>query len=69
MLEGAPVSRLLGPFFRQVSFPEERATELRKLATQGPCIYVMRTAGELNLAYFVYAYRERGLPVPAVRIT
>jgi glycerol-3-phosphate O-acyltransferase len=66
MFEGAPVSRLLGPFFRQVSFPEERATELRKLAPQGPCVYVMRTAGELNLAYFVYAYRERGLPVPAV---
>jgi glycerol-3-phosphate O-acyltransferase len=26
----------------------------------------MRTAGEINLAYFSYAYRERGIPVPEV---
>ncbi len=66
MLESARFARMLTPFFREVSFPEERATELRALAREGPLLYVMRTAGELNLAYFSFAYRNRGLPIPEV---
>jgi glycerol-3-phosphate O-acyltransferase len=66
MLESARLAWILTPFFREVSFPEERATELRSLARAGPLVYVMRTAGEFNLAYFSFAYRQRGLPVPEV---
>ncbi len=53
-------------FFRQVSFPEERVTDLRALAEQGTLVYVMRTASLLNLVYFNEAYALRGLPVPGV---
>ncbi len=55
---------LFGPFFDAVSFPEERVAELRELAREGSLVYVMRSAGALNYAYFAHAYASRGLPVP-----
>ncbi len=56
----------LSRFFRAVSFPEERAAELRRLAEQWTLVYVMRSAAALNLAYFDHAYALRGVPVPRV---
>ncbi len=55
---------LLSPLFDAVSFPEERVAELRGLAHQGALVYVMRSAGALNYAYFAHAYASRDLPVP-----
>ena len=55
---------LLSPFFEAVTFPEAKVAELRDLARKGPLVYVMRSAGALNYAYFSHAYARRGLPVP-----
>ncbi len=60
------IDPLLSPFFEAVSFPEDKVAHLRDLAREGTLVYVMRSAGALNYAYFAHAYAKRELPVPAL---
>ena len=61
--QAPPVPPLLAPLFRAVHFPEERLPDLKALARRGTLVYVMRSAGALNIAYFNHAYALRGLPL------
>jgi glycerol-3-phosphate O-acyltransferase len=52
--------------FERVSFPEERAVELRALGERGSLVYVMRWPLALSLSYFEHAYAKRSLPRPTL---
>lgn len=59
-----PISRFLfRKFFGPVHFPEAAQEQLEDLARRGTIVYVMRSAGLLNVLYFNWAFVRRGLPL------
>lgn len=62
-----PIARLLfRRFFGPVHFPEAAQEQLEDLARRGTIVYVMRSAGLLNVLYFNWAFVRRGLPLARV---
>ncbi len=49
--------------FGPVTFPDEAAAQLGRLAQTGTLVYVMRSAGVLNYLYFNWVYARRNLPL------
>jgi glycerol-3-phosphate O-acyltransferase len=59
-LLGRLFSRL---FFHKVFFPVQAAEVIRKAATQGTVVYVLRLRNTIEFLYFNYAFLAHGLPL------
>lgn len=60
----SPIARFLfRKFFGPVHFPDAAQEQLEDLARRGTVVYVMRSAGLLNVLYFNWAFVRRGLPL------